>query len=101
MDSEDIYRVYDVKKFLNFCKLGVAEETTLGNRYLIEAKGIGIGELCIKVSDGKWQKCRLNKILYIPCHITFSVYQKLQSLEKTFVFTEKIVRFYMENEKQL
>lgn len=47
---------HDLKKFVDFRKLNVAEEITVGDGYSVEALEIGTIELNMNVSDRKQQK---------------------------------------------
>ena len=57
---------HDVNEFINFTKLDVAEDITLGDRHSAKALGKGTVELNMSVFDGKQQRCRLYETLYVP-----------------------------------
>ena len=57
---------HDVNKFINFIKLDVAEDITLGDEHSAETLGIGTVELSVSVSDRKQERCRLSETQYVP-----------------------------------
>ena len=54
---------HDARSFINLKRLETAEEITLGDRYSVEALGIGTLELNVSVPGRNYQKCRLNETL--------------------------------------
>ena len=57
---------HDMRKFINFKKLDITEDITLGDGFSVEALGIETIELNISVLDRKYERCRPYETLHAP-----------------------------------
>ena len=56
----------DRAQFVDFKELSNTQEVTLGDGHTLNGKGIGTVRIETLLPDGKSQKCRLEKVLYVP-----------------------------------